>query len=215
MVKRTHRWYIKQLLQEKKDEWNILDLGCGPQSKWVEAQTCLDMQNHVLRYPKKRFVKGDIHNTPFEDKEFDFVIAAQIAEHALHPDVFIKELMRIGKRGFIELPTPFCDNIVLGNHPHHPWWVTFDDVEQKIIYMPQVEILKEQLWFREYNLMLPFFRESFVTELLWEDTIEWKYGEQIFHVGEREVDLKKQHVKPWMFGEITAADLIRMANKKK
>jgi hypothetical protein len=215
MVKRTHRWYIKQLLQEKKDEWNILDLGCGAKSHWVQAQTYFDMQNHEEKYPGKRFVQGDIHNTPFKDKEFDFVVAAQIAEHALDPEIFINELMRIAKRGFIELPTPFCDNLVIGNHPHHPWWVTFDDIEQEIVYKPKAQILKEQIWYREYNLMLPFFYESFVTELIWEDTIEWKYGEQVFEVGGNKIDLETHSIQPWMFGEITASDLLAMANKKK
>ena len=215
MIKRTHKWYIKELLDEKKNEWNILDLGCGAKSPWNQAQTYLDMNDYTKSYPGKRFVQGDAQETPFEDKEFDFVIASQIAEHAADPKKFIQELMRIGKRGYIEIPTHFCDNIVIGNDAHHPWWVTFDDVLQHIIYIPKVRVLNELLWFREYNMMLPFFRDSLVIELYWEDSIEWVFGNQEFEVMGRKVDLKEQRIKPWSFGEISRHDVKKMMNKTK
>ena len=215
MVKRTHRWYIRELLEKNKNEWNILDLGCGARSPWDQAHTYLDINNHELRYTGKRFIQGDIHNTPFKDKEFDFIIAAQIAEHATDPQKFIDELMRIGKRGFIELPTPFGDNIVLGNDAHHPWWVTFDDVRQQIIYTPKIRVLNEQLWFREYNMLLPFFRDSLVTELYWEDSIEWVHGDQEFEVLGKKIDLKEQRIKPWVFGQVSLHDIQKLKNKNK
>ncbi|MDR3358362.1 MAG: class I SAM-dependent methyltransferase [Desulfovibrio sp.] len=47
----------------------------------------------------------DIEKTPFADKEFDFVYCSHVLEHVKNPEIACKELMRIGKRGYIECPS--------------------------------------------------------------------------------------------------------------
>ena len=37
---------------------------------------------------------------PFRDKSFDFVIASHVLEHTDNPRRFLKELVRVSKRGF-------------------------------------------------------------------------------------------------------------------
>ena len=139
-----------------------------------------------------------------------FVIASHIAEHVLRPQEFIDELTRIGKRGYIEVPKPLFDNITIGNRLYHPWWVCFDDVEEKLVYMRKLEVLKESLFFKEYD-MLPFFRKSMVTELYWEDSIEWKEEEHIFYFGDKVLDLRDKNlaIKQWILGEVTAEQLLK------
>jgi len=47
----------------------------------------------------------NLENLPFEDNEFDFVYCSHVLEHVIDPDMACSELMRVGKRGFIESPT--------------------------------------------------------------------------------------------------------------
>ena len=47
----------------------------------------------------------DVERTPFADKEFDFVYCSHVLEHAKNPEAACRELIRIGKRGYIECPT--------------------------------------------------------------------------------------------------------------
>ncbi len=49
-------------------------------------------------------VYGDAQKMPFKDKSFDFVVASHILEHMSEPEKFIKELQRVAKAGYIEVP---------------------------------------------------------------------------------------------------------------
>ena len=108
MIKRTNRKHILELF-EQNPEWNILDLG-GGRDPFSAAQIVADIEDYSELFEKdhkgKRFVQAVANETPFENKEFDFVIATHIAEHVPDPEKFIKELTRRGKRGFVEVPTP-------------------------------------------------------------------------------------------------------------
>lgn len=60
-------------------------------------------------------VFGDASRMPFKDKVFDFVIASHILEHMAEPVVFLKEMQRVGKAGYIETPNALFERL----HPHH------------------------------------------------------------------------------------------------
>ena len=110
MVELSTREHALNLVA-KNPEWNVLDLGCGIDGIKA-AHVYADVENYTNNYPEKRFVQTSGSKTPFKDKEFDFVFSLHIAEHVLDPFKFCEELTRIGKRGFIEVPTPFFDNLV-------------------------------------------------------------------------------------------------------
>lgn len=61
-----------------------------------------------------------VEDTPFEDKEFDFVYCSHVLEHAQNPDKACNELMRIAKRGYIETPARakdiFLNSAKVSNH---------------------------------------------------------------------------------------------------
>ncbi len=46
-----------------------------------------------------------VEKTPFPDKAFDFVYCSHVLEHSQSPQAACRELIRIGKRGYIETPT--------------------------------------------------------------------------------------------------------------
>ena len=136
MLRRTNKEEMYKLLENNKD-WNIVDIASS-NAGWKYANVYTDVNDHSEYYKKKyngekTFIKCNVEITPFKDKEFDFVIARHILEHVEKPFDFCKELSRISKRGYIEVPTPFADNLVDGPHFEkygHKWWVTFDDVDK-------------------------------------------------------------------------------------
>ena len=67
----------------------------------------MDLSDH---YKDKSFVKITEKKLPFKDKEFDFVIASHVAEHVEDISYFLNELSRVGKKGYIEVPTRLEDN---------------------------------------------------------------------------------------------------------
>ena len=181
-MRRASRKYILDLFK-KNPNWSILDLGGGSDA-FTSATTVFDIEDYSSLYTTKRFVQGEACSTPFDDKEFDFVTACHIIEHVKDPKAFCGELMRIGKRGYIEFPTPFFDNVVYGNSnppPHgHVWWVTFDDDEQKMIFKPKVTVMPESVRPRDTTFLIPFFANSMVTGLLWEQDILFEVQKAVF-----------------------------------
>ena len=182
MVELSTREHALNLVA-KNPEWNVLDLGCGIDGIKA-AHVYADVENYTNDYPEKRFVQTSGSKTPFKDKEFDFVFSLHIAEHVLDPFKFCEELTRIGKRGFIEVPTPFFDNLVQGNAnppPHgHVWWVTFDNLKKQIVFRPRLQIVAEMVSPSATTVLLPFFRESMVTEIYWESSIELRQEDSYY-----------------------------------
>ena len=172
MIKRTSKKYMKELLKNNPD-WSVLDIGCG-RYPWEEAQTLCDIVDHKELHCNKRFVQCEASVTPFMDGEFDFVVASHITEHVDSVDKFLKEITRIGKRGYIEVPTPLFDNLTHGNRTEHLWWLYFDDVNNELNYNPKIVTMNEQILPSQLTTMETFFRNSMVLELYWEDNIQYK-----------------------------------------
>ena len=90
---------------------------------------------------------------------------------------FLKELSRVGKKGYIEVPTRLEDNLVFENKKAHLWHLMFDDVNSKI------DISKKQLYVEPIltvstaKKLHDYFRESMVIELIWENSIEFNLDE--------------------------------------
>ena len=97
-----------------------------------------------------------------------------MVEHVEDVSYFLNELARIGKKGYIEVPTRLEDNLVFENKKAHIWHLVFDDVKN------QINIFKRQQYFepvftvstvKKFN---DYFRESFLIELYWENDIKFE-----------------------------------------
>jgi len=65
-----------------------------------------------------------VEKTPFGDKEFDFVYCSHVLEHVKNPEAACRELMRIGKRGYIECPSRGKDTFfAIASLSNHLWAV--------------------------------------------------------------------------------------------
>ena len=94
-------------------------------------------------------------------------------EHVEEIDFFIKELERVSKKGYIELPTMLEDNLVFENKKDHLWHMDFDDVENKLLISKKVQYFEPVLTVSTIKKLNRVFRSSLVLELIWEDTINY------------------------------------------
>ena len=177
MIKRTSKKYIEKILSNNSD-YNILDIGCGYNANKYAKVIC-DVQDLSNHYRDKRFVKLNEKKLPFKDKEFDFVVASHVMEHVEDVEFFIKELERVSKKGYIELPTMLEDNLVFENKKDHLWHMDFDDVENKLLISKKIQYFEPILTVSTIKKLDEIFRKSLILELFWEDTIDYKINGNI------------------------------------
>ncbi len=117
------------------------------------------------------FINGDITKTNFKDKAFDFSYCSHLLEHVERPDLAIKEIMRISKAGYIEVPNGLIDFI----NPFfsHLWFVFLH--KNKLVFFRKSDKLHNVL--REnavnyipllYKINKPFVR------LYWKNKIDYE-----------------------------------------
>lgn len=106
---------LKKIYPDYKN-LKILDLG-GSESFWIESNidinpeniTILNISNYQKEYSKLPGIKKltyDGNKIPFEDKSYDLVICNSVIEHVKKNQriIFSKEIMRVGKKFFLQTP---------------------------------------------------------------------------------------------------------------
>jgi len=122
-------------------------------------------------------VFGDAKTMPFKDKAFDFVIASHILEHIAEPEVFIRELQRVGKAGYIETPNAIFERLY--PHPIHCLEVVCIDGQLRIYKKKEgVEdpFLGTQRILKDDPKWAKFFHEApdmFHVRYYWEGSIDY------------------------------------------
>lgn len=116
-------WFDKKRYKSLLKHWKggrLIDMGClwseVPQralyaqpdaSVWGLDQAGEAIKVMAERYPEIKYVQGDVYDTQFPDKIFDYVVAGELIEHLERPQDFIKEAYRILKPGgVLALSTP-------------------------------------------------------------------------------------------------------------
>lgn len=103
----------KNMLKKRK----ILEVGCGTgkiSEKIVKSEgilTVLDIGPNLVKKVSKNLgcqgIVGDACQLPFADETFEVVISSECIEHTLHPQLAIKEMCRVCKKGgHVCLTTP-------------------------------------------------------------------------------------------------------------
>ncbi len=111
----------------------ILDIGSGANpfpyathlADLYEGETTHRAESIVI--DKRPFQVCNIENLPYKEKEFDFIYCSHILEHVTSPSKACEEIMRVGRRGYIETPTRMSD--IMMNFTklpeHHRWYINF------------------------------------------------------------------------------------------
>lgn len=111
----------------------ILDIGSGhlPFPLATELADITTTNHHYGRGGAAfRYIEGkpvhevSVEATGFADKAFDFVYCSHVLEHTEEPERACRELMRIGRRGYIETPSPSKDAyFAMARLSNHRWGV--------------------------------------------------------------------------------------------
>jgi len=64
----------------------------------------------------------DIHSMPFADASVDFVYCSHVLEHVADPKQACSELIRVGRSGYIEMPTLAKDMLFGWAEGMHRWY---------------------------------------------------------------------------------------------
>ncbi len=116
-------------------------------------------------------VVADGMQLPFRDRTFDYVIASHIFEHMDDPAGFASEVMRVGKAGFIEVPSAISER-VFGWDFHH-WYCDIRD--GVLTFFPKTEGEQFDGFFHRLIAQALWFRRSFEEhETEWYTRLEWK-----------------------------------------
>ena len=177
MLKRTSINFINNILKQNTN-WKILDIGCGYTAN-ENATTIADTQDLSNFYKNKNFIKINEKKLPFDDNEFDFVIASHVIEHVEDFEFFLKELERISNKGYIELPTRLGDNLVFENLKDHIWWFIYDDVKNVLLVSKKNQLVSPFITVSTAKSLEKVFRESLVIELEWQNKIDYVIDNKI------------------------------------
>jgi len=120
-------------------EWSVLDIGGGmnplARADWVVDILPYESRREFAgeRFNKSRWIEMDFggskpYKLPFSDKIFDFVWCQQTLEDIADPFMLVREIQRVGKAGFIEIPsrewehTVGVDSEQFCGFCHHRWY---------------------------------------------------------------------------------------------
>lgn len=117
------------------------------------------------------FVNGTLPHTPFQDKAFDFSFCAHLLEHVEDPDMAIKELMRISKRGYIETPNGVLE--LMDPFRSHLWFIFLNG--NKLIFVRKSKKMHETLKAngKRFNKVIKKISDPFI-RMYWEGKIDYE-----------------------------------------
>ncbi|MDZ7830662.1 MAG: class I SAM-dependent methyltransferase [Desulfobacterales bacterium] len=154
-----------------------LDVGCGEahllsflfKNNVLNKITALDINYEKLIYAKNNYsyfdyIQSDIHNLPFNENSFDYVIANEVLEHIRAPYKAMLEFKRISKKdGWILISVPhepfFClGNILRGKYlknggktPSHMNFWRKKEFEE---FIDEFVIIKNKYWISVFPWLL-------------------------------------------------------------
>ena len=115
----------------------ILEIGPG-HNPFKGVTHLLEMDVHegrerggnALLVPKAaKLIVGEATELPFGPGAFDYVYASHVLEHVERPERACREIMRVGRAGYIETPSPFLEQGMAlrdetsPEHWFHRWFV--------------------------------------------------------------------------------------------
>jgi len=209
---------VKRIIKQLSPNDIVLDIG-GWSCPFNRANYVIDIMPYETRsvhgyqgpkkesFSKKSWIKHDVSSSkklPFKNKEIDFVVCSHILEDIRDPINLCSEIIRIGKRGYIEVPSRTAESImgINGNkfagYLHHRWLIEI--VDNKIIFRFKYHQIHSSWKFfipKSYSKSLS--EEKLVSYLFWANSFEYEELIQISGLkitSELEEFIKKKEIYP-------------------
>jgi len=110
------KWSLRKVNLPIKSDALVLDVGSGSNphpAADVLLEKYVDITHRYAPLVADRpTVLADACKMPFKDKAFDYVIAFHVLEHINKPELFLNELQRVGKAGYIETPNAVFERLI-------------------------------------------------------------------------------------------------------
>lgn len=157
----------------------VVDIGSGDKPLW-RADVYVDKLSlgNVQRASEFRtihdiglFFNCDVQKLPFKDKSFDFSFCSHLLEHVTDPEKAINEIVRISKRGYLEVPNGILETIKpFDSH----LWMIFQD-KNTLVFIRKSKRIHEILSSngKKYSGVLDKIPEPFI-RLYWDKNISYK-----------------------------------------
>lgn len=157
----------------------VIDIGSGDKPFW-RADVYVDRLSlgNVQRTSEFKtihdmgfFVDSDVESLPFKSKSFDFSFSSHLLEHVENPGRVIKEITRVSKSGYLEVPNGILETIK--PFDSHLWFVFKN--KKKLIFVRKGKRLHEVLLNNgvKYDSLLNKIHEPFI-RIYWNKTIEFE-----------------------------------------
>jgi len=179
---------------EIKENDVVLEVGSG-QNPFERTDVCLDLHGPdkpiggrkgweklgrwFSKIDHRPFIVGDGQDLPFKNKALDFVFCRHVLEHVEDPVKMCDELCRVGKAGYVSLPSCYLE-ILIGFSYHR--WVCYY-IGDELIFTSNRYFLKQERFTTKDGKWLHVLKEKdpLVFELttiknpdIWEISFVWK-----------------------------------------
>ena len=157
----------------------MLDVGCGDKPHW-RADVLVD-KFLAEEHAKQRNTGGSVKalaplfesalDLSFRDKAFDFVYCSHVLEHIARSAASVKELMRVGKRGYLEVPFTGIQKIL--DQETHLWLC--DRTESTLLFVAKEHAVYDQDIqrfldagpFGPFAFLMNFFPDAAMIRMSW------------------------------------------------
>jgi len=175
----------------------VLNVGCGA-DPFPHATMLVDLYTEKTEHRAdelmtagKPFEIADINHLPFTDKSYDFVYCSHVLEHVVDPRQACEELIRVGKRGYVETPSLVTDVMFAWAKGMHKWYTVV--IADRLIFFEYSERLaegvrdpywKSDIFLKKYHpLQSVFFhnQDVFNNSLMWNE----KFNYSVFYLDGR------------------------------
>jgi hypothetical protein len=194
---------LERLLASVPDDALVLDIG-GWGKPLSRADWVLDVMPYQTRgfyghdgdgnerFSEQTWVQRDIcakEPYPFRDKQFDFVVCSHTLEDVRDPIWVCEEINRIGKGGYVEVPSRLEEQSYGIQGPwvgwgHHHWLVDISDETVRFTFKHHILNRVSDHFPREFWMQLT--DEQRVQSLWWDGTFDFE--ERLF-IGPGEIDV--------------------------
>jgi SAM-dependent methyltransferase len=186
LARRLASFYRRRIAISVGPDALVLDVGSGDKPHW-RADVLLDRyvgaehggqrSGRAAARVTRPLFDADAADMPFADHVFDYVVCSHVLEHVVDPDAVVKEITRVGKAGYIEVPDAASAKIL--DFPSHLWWCRRDGstlvftAKKARAFDPEIESYIERSGIeRRLEKLLDYAFEYRIVSLTWEGSVD-------------------------------------------